>query len=87
VIDRIVGGPGLRRGRRDPDDLLVGDGLDWWRAHDIQDNHQLRLRAQMRLPGLAWLELIVDSDDASRTLFRQRALFGSCGMNVGDRRD
>lgn len=79
-IDRIVGGPGLRRGRRDPDDLLVGDGLDWWRAHDIQDNHQLRLRAQMRLPGLAWLELIVDSDDAGRTLFRQRALFHPRGL-------
>jgi uncharacterized protein YbjT (DUF2867 family) len=80
VIDRIFGGPGLRRGRRDPDDLSVGDALDWWRVEDIEDNHQLRLRAEMRLPGLAWLELVVDSDDAGRTLFRQRALFHPRGL-------
>ena len=80
VIDRIFGGPGLRRGRRDPDDLSVGDALDWWRVEDIQDNHRLRLRAEMRLPGLAWLELIVEADDAGRTLFRERALFHPRGL-------
>jgi uncharacterized protein YbjT (DUF2867 family) len=83
LLDRLFGGPGLRRGRRDPDDLHVGEALDWWRVEDIEDNHLLRLRAEMRLPGLAWLELIVDTDGSKptgRTLFRQRALFHPRGL-------
>jgi hypothetical protein len=83
LLDGIFGGPGLRRGRRDPFDLSVGDALDWWRVEDIEENHLLRLRAEMRLPGLAWLELIVDTDDSrptGRTLFRQRALFHPRGL-------
>jgi hypothetical protein len=80
LIDRIFGGPGLRRGRRDPDDLEMGDALDWWRVENVDDLHLLRLRAEMRLPGLAWLELIVDSDDRGRTVFRQRALFHPRGL-------
>ena len=75
IVDRISGGPGLRRGRRDPDDLLVGDSLDWWRVEEIAEGRFLRLRAEMRLPGLAWLELEVGSDRAGATTFRQRALF------------
>lgn len=80
VLDRVFGGPGLRRGRRDPHDLSVGDPLDWWRVEEIEDLHLLRLRAEMRLPGLAWLELLVDSDDQGRTVFRQRALFHPHGL-------
>jgi hypothetical protein len=83
VMDRVFGGPGLRRGRRDPNALSVGDALDWWRVEDIQDNQRLRLRAEMRLPGLAWLELTVDTDDGGptgRTVFRQRALFHPRGL-------
>jgi len=80
LLDRLFGGPGLRRGRRDPFDLSVGDALDWWRVEDIEDDRLLRLRAEMRLPGLAWLELIVDADDEGRTLFRQRALFHPHGL-------
>ena len=80
LLDRIVGGPGLRRGRRDPFDLSVGDALDWWRVEEIEDEYRLRLRAEMRLPGLAWLELIVDTDDQGQTLFRQRALFHPRGL-------
>jgi len=83
LFDRLLGGPGLRRGRRDPFDLAVGDALDWWRVEDIEDSHLLRLRAEMRLPGLAWLELIIDSDDQGRTLFRQRALFHPQGPAGG----
>jgi len=75
LIDGFSGGPGLRRGRRDPDDLLVGDSLDWWRVEDIDPGRFLRLRAEMRLPGLAWLELEVGSDEGGATTFRQRALF------------
>jgi len=80
LLDRIFGGPGLRRGRRDPMELTVGDALDWWRVEDIDDLHLLRLRAEMRLPGLAWLELIIDTDDHGWTLFRQRALFHPRGL-------
>ncbi len=80
LLDRIFGGPGLRRGRRDPFELTVGEALDWWRVEDIDDLHLLRLRAEMRLPGLAWLELIIDADDQGRTLFRQRALFQPRGL-------
>jgi uncharacterized protein YbjT (DUF2867 family) len=80
LLDRIVGGPGLRRGRRDPFDLSVGDALDWWRVEEIEDRHRLRLRAEMRLPGLAWLDLIADTDDRGQTLFTQRALFHPRGL-------
>jgi uncharacterized protein YbjT (DUF2867 family) len=79
VLDRIVGGPGLRRGRRHPDTLAVGDPLDWWRVEEIEDGRLLRLRAEMRLPGLAWLELVVDAT-GDRTVFRQRALFHPHGL-------
>ncbi|MCX4744254.1 SDR family oxidoreductase [Kitasatospora sp. NBC_01287] len=57
--DRLVGGVGLRRGRRDPVHLRVGDALDFWRVEEIEPGRLLRLRAEMRLPGLAWLELSV----------------------------
>ena len=55
-IDRIVGGPGLRRGRRDPDRVAYGDALDFWRVVGVTRDSQLRLRAEMRLPGVAELE-------------------------------
>ena len=80
ILDRLQGGPGLRRGRRNPHDLQIGDALDWWRVEEIDDVKLLRLRAEMRLPGLAWLELIVDEDDAGRTVFRQRALYHPSGL-------
>ena len=75
-IDRLSGGPGLARGRRDPDRLLPGDSLDWWRVEAIEDGTELRLRAEMRLPGLAWLEFTVGSTQRpDRSVLRQRALF------------
>jgi uncharacterized protein YbjT (DUF2867 family) len=80
LLDRLFGGPGLRRGRRNPRDLSVGDPLDWWRVEEIDDHKLIRLRAEMRLPGLAWLELVVDHDDAGNTVFRQRALFHPHGL-------
>ncbi|WSM38082.1 SDR family oxidoreductase [Streptomyces cellulosae] len=79
-LDRIVGGVGLRRGRRDPHRLRAGDSLDFWRVEEIEPGRLLRLRAEMRLPGLAWLELRVDTDDAGRTRYRQRALFHPRGL-------
>ena len=79
-IDRLTGGPGLVRGRRDPHRLLVGDSLDWWRVEEVDEGALLRLRAEMRLPGLAWLELGVSHVDGSETLLRQRALFHPRGI-------
>lgn len=83
VLDRFVGGPGLRRGRRDAFNLVIGDALDWWRVEELEENHLLRLRAEMRLPGLAWLELIIEKNEEGRTLFRQRALFHPHGPAGG----
>ena len=81
LMDRFVGGPGLSRGRENPDRLAVGDALDWWRVEDIEEDHLLRLRAEMRLPGLAWLDLLVETDEQGRTVFRQKALFHPRGLS------
>src|SRR3954454_14464079 len=80
VMDRLSGGPGLRRGRRNPYDLAVGDALDWWRVEEIDDLSLLRLRAEMRLPGLAWLELIAQDGPDGGSTFRQRAIFAPRGL-------
>ena len=71
---------GGRGGRRHPHDLAVGDALDWWRVEEVEDLHLLRLRAEMRLPGLAWLELSVEDADNDRPTFRQRAIFVPRGL-------
>ncbi|GAA1263199.1 SDR family oxidoreductase [Kitasatospora nipponensis] len=80
ALDRLVGGVGLRRGRRDPDRLRVGDALDFWRVEELVPGRLLRLRAEMRLPGLAWLELRVDPDGVGGARYRQRALFHPHGL-------
>jgi uncharacterized protein YbjT (DUF2867 family) len=67
LLDRLVGGPGLRRGRRDEHRLRVDDAVDFWRVEAIEPGRRLLLRAEMRLPGLAWLELRVDSAAAEIT--------------------
>lgn len=79
-LDRFSGGPGLTRGRRDPRRLVVGDALDWWRVEDVVELRLLRLRAEMRVPGLAWLDLVVEQDPVGRTIFRQRAVFHPRGL-------
>ncbi|MGH3389780.1 MAG: SDR family oxidoreductase [Actinomadura sp.] len=79
LLDRLLGGVGLRRGRRDPHRLRVGDALDFWRVEEIEPGRLLRLRAEMGLPGLAWLDLSVEERDG-RTWFRQRALFCPRGL-------
>jgi uncharacterized protein YbjT (DUF2867 family) len=78
-IDRLLGGVGLRRGRRDPYRLRVGDVLDFWRVEEVIPGALLRLRAEMRLPGRAWLELAVEMR-RGRTWYRQRALFRPHGV-------
>jgi uncharacterized protein YbjT (DUF2867 family) len=80
LLDRLSGGVGLRRGRRDPVHLRPGDALDFWRVEAIAPGELLRLRAEMKLPGLAWLELYVGRDDDGRTTYRQRAIFQPHGL-------
>lgn len=80
LLDRLVGGVGLRRGRRDPHDVRVGETIDFWRVEEVTDGRLLRLRAEMRLPGRAWLELRVDVDPDGRTRYSQRALFAPRGL-------
>lgn len=79
LLDRLLGGVGLRRGRRDPQSLYVGESLDFWRVEEIVPGELLRLRAEMRLPGLAWLELSARCE-GGRTVYRQRALFHPRGL-------
>ncbi|MET0324347.1 MAG: SDR family oxidoreductase [Ilumatobacteraceae bacterium] len=80
IIDRMWGGPGLRRGRRSPYDLRIGDAVDFWRVEEIVDGELLRLRAEMKVPGRAWLDLGIERDDADATMFHQRAVFAPRGL-------
>jgi uncharacterized protein YbjT (DUF2867 family) len=79
-LDRAVGGVGLRRGRRDPDRLYVGEALDFWRVEEIVPGSLLRLRAEMKLPGRAWLEMRASDDGAGGAVYEQRAVFLPRGL-------
>lgn len=80
VLDRLSGGPGLRRGRRDPAHLRVDDVVDFWRVEEVVPGRMLRLRAEMRLPGLAWLELAVRPEPDGGSTLRQVATFHPHGL-------
>ena len=81
-VDKLTGGVGLRRGRRDPDTLHVGDAVDFWRVEAIERGTFLRLRAEMRVPGRAWLELgSSTAPDAAGSDYRQRAVFFPKGLS------
>lgn len=77
-LDTLVGGVGVRRGRRHPENLRAGDALDFWRVEAIQPGRLLRLRAEMRLPGRAWLEFRVEPWE-SGSVIRQVATFEPSG--------
>jgi uncharacterized protein YbjT (DUF2867 family) len=79
TIDVLIGGVGMRRGRRHPDDLFVGDALDFWRVEAADEPEVLRLRAEMRLPGDAWLEWHMEPAGAGSVL-HQRAVFHPKGL-------
>ncbi|MCM4076829.1 SDR family oxidoreductase [Paractinoplanes hotanensis] len=79
-LDRLVGGVGLRRGRRDREHLRVGEALDWWRVEEIEPGKVLRLRAEMRVPGRAWLEMSAAPDGNGGSVYRQRAIFLPRGL-------
>jgi hypothetical protein len=81
LIDTLVGGVGLRRGRRHPTALHEGDAVDFWRVVDIERGHRLELAAEMKLPGEAWLVWTASDGPAGATLtqtafFLPRGLFG-----------
>jgi hypothetical protein len=78
--DRLIGGVGLRRGRRDPDELRVGDALDFWRVEAVEANRMLRLRAEMKVPGSAWLQFQVAPRENGHSLLSQTAFFAPKGL-------
>ena len=80
LFDRAIGGPGLRRGRRHPSELQVGEACDFWRVEEIVPGTLLRLRAEMKVPGLAWLEFHVSPGTAGGSTLRQRATFFPHGL-------
>lgn len=80
ILDRLVGGVGFRRGRRHPKELRVGDALDFWRVEAIKPGELLRLRAEMKLPGKAWLEFQAIEQDAETTKLVQTAYFAPKGL-------
>jgi uncharacterized protein YbjT (DUF2867 family) len=78
-MDRLVGGIGLARGRRSRDRLTVGDALDFWRVEALEPGSFLRLRAEMKVPGLAWLELRASPENGG-SRYEQRAVFFPTGL-------
>lgn len=79
LMDRLVGGVGMRLGRREPDHLRVGDAVDFWRVEEVRRPHLLRLRAEMRVPGRAWLQYdVIETDVGCRLI--QTAFFEPKGL-------
>jgi uncharacterized protein YbjT (DUF2867 family) len=81
MFDRLIGGVGLRRGRRDADDLRVGDALDFWRVEALEPGQRLLLRAEMIVPGKAWLQFQVKPQQPAGTLLTQTAFFAPKGLS------
>lgn len=79
-IDQMIGGVGLRRGRRDPDELRVGDALDFWRVEAVESKRLLRLRAEMKVPGKAWLQFQVNVHGEEKVRLSQTAFFAPKGL-------
>jgi hypothetical protein len=82
LLDRLVGGVGMRRGRRDPRELRIGDAVDFWRVEAVEPGRLVRLRAEMRVPGRAWLEFQVkaETDAETGTTIVQTAYFAPKGL-------
>ena len=79
-MDLLIGGVGLRRGRRHPEKITTGDTIDWWRVEAYEPNHRLRLCAEMKLPGRAWLEFEVIGTENGSTI-KQVAIFDPTGLS------
>ncbi len=79
AVDRMIGGVGLGRGRRDPEVIAVGDVIDFWRVEVFEPDSRLRLTVEMKLPGRAWLDFEV-TKEGSETAIRQTAIFDPVGV-------
>jgi len=80
ILDRMLGGVGFRRGRRHPTEVRVGDALDFWRVEEVKPGRLLRLRAEMRVPGRAWLQFDVQPEGEDRSFLTQTAFFAPKGL-------
>ncbi|MFP5379581.1 MAG: SDR family oxidoreductase, partial [Vicinamibacteria bacterium] len=80
LLDRLVGGVGMRRGRRHPQEVRVGDALDFWRVEAVDPDALMRLRAEMKVPGRAWLQFQAVSQPDGQTLLTQTAFFAPKGL-------
>ncbi len=81
AADRVIGGVGMRLGRRDPDHVRVGDAVDFWRVEDVRPPELLRLVAEMKLPGRAWLQYeVMPTADGARSILVQTAFFEPHGL-------
>jgi len=78
LLDGLHGGNGLRRGRRDPEQLRIGDAIDFWRVERLEPGRRLLLAAEMRIPGRLWLQFDVEDDDGSAEI-RQTTVFDPAG--------
>ncbi|MGB0685351.1 MAG: DUF2867 domain-containing protein, partial [Planctomycetota bacterium] len=79
ALDLLLGGVGMRRGRQHPVDVRVGDAIDFWRVEGFEPDRKLRLHAEMKVPGRAWLEFEVSPTGDGRTTLRQTAIFDPMG--------
>ncbi len=79
ALDILVGGVGMRRGRRDPDRMRAGDVIDCWRIEKMVPESFIRLTAEMKLPGRAWLEFELE-EEHGETVLRQTAIFDPIGL-------
>lgn len=79
-IDKLVGGVGLRRGRRHPTDIIAGESLDFWRVEAVTPGRSMRLQAEMKLPGKAWLEFEANPQESRQTLLTTTAYFDAHGF-------
>jgi hypothetical protein len=80
LIDRLIGGVGMRRGRRNADNMRVGDPVDFWRVEAVEPDRLVRLRAEMKVPGRAWLQFEAQPLDAQTTRLVQTAFFVPSGL-------
>jgi hypothetical protein len=79
-IDKALGGVGIRRGRRNPDDIRAGESLDFWRVESVEPDRLMRLRAEMKVPGKAWLQFESIPQSEGRTLLSETAYFAPKGF-------
>jgi uncharacterized protein YbjT (DUF2867 family) len=79
-MDKAIGGVGIRRGRRHPDEIRAGESLDFWRVEAVEENRLLRLRAEMIVPGQAWLQFESIPQEDSKTLLTETAYYEPRGF-------